>query len=39
MTLLAALQGGLLLAQATRSVRPLELVLDAAIEHVAAELK
>ena len=37
-TLLAALQGGLLLAQTTRSTRPLELVLDAAIDQVAARL-
>lgn len=37
-TLLAALQGGLLLAQAMRSTRPLELALDAAIDHVAARL-
>jgi TetR/AcrR family transcriptional repressor of nem operon len=39
MTLLAALQGGLLLAQVTRSTRPLELSLDAALDHIAAELK
>ena len=39
MTLLTALQGGLLLAQVTRSTRPLELALDAAIDHVAAQLK
>lgn len=37
-TLLAALQGGLLLAQTTRSTRPLELVLDAAIDRVAERL-
>jgi AcrR family transcriptional regulator len=36
---LAALQGGLLLAQTTRSTRPLELALDMAIEHVAARLR
>ncbi|HEX5378478.1 MAG TPA: TetR/AcrR family transcriptional regulator [Phenylobacterium sp.] len=36
---LAALQGGLLLAQTTRSTRPLELALDMAIEHVAASLQ
>jgi TetR/AcrR family transcriptional repressor of nem operon len=33
-TVMAALQGGLLLAQTTRDVRPLELALDMAIEHV-----
>lgn len=32
---LTALQGGLLLAQTTRSTRPLELALDMAIDHVA----
>jgi AcrR family transcriptional regulator len=37
--LLAGLQGGLLLAQTMRSTRPLELVLDMAIDHVAARLK
>lgn len=37
-TLLAALQGGLLLAQTMRSTRPLELALDAAIDRVAARL-
>ncbi|MBX3607648.1 MAG: TetR/AcrR family transcriptional regulator [Piscinibacter sp.] len=37
--LLTALQGGLLLAQTTRSTRPLELALDAAIAHVTAQLK
>ncbi|MDK3256735.1 TetR/AcrR family transcriptional regulator [Blastococcus capsensis] len=36
--LLAALQGGLLLAQATRSVRPLEAALDLALAGVAAHL-
>jgi TetR/AcrR family transcriptional repressor of nem operon len=36
---LAALQGGLLLAQTTRSTRPLELALDMAIDHVAAYLR
>jgi AcrR family transcriptional regulator len=36
--LLAALQGGLLLAQTMRSTRPLERSLDMAIEHVAARL-
>jgi TetR/AcrR family transcriptional repressor of nem operon len=37
--LLAALQGGLLLAQTTRSTRPLELALDAAIERVESHMK
>jgi TetR/AcrR family transcriptional regulator, transcriptional repressor for nem operon len=37
--LLTALQGGLLLAQTTRSTRPLELALDMAIDHVASRLK
>jgi len=32
---MSALQGGLLLAQTTRSTRPLELALDMALEHVA----
>jgi hypothetical protein len=32
--IMAALQGGLLLAQTTRSARPLELALDMAIDHV-----
>ena len=36
---LAALQGGLLLAQTTRSTRPLEVALDMAIDHVAAHLR
>lgn len=36
---LAALQGGLLLAQTMRSTRPLELALDMAIEHVAAQTR
>ncbi|MCZ8545869.1 TetR/AcrR family transcriptional regulator [Mesorhizobium qingshengii] len=35
---LAALQGGLLLAQTTRSTRALELALDMAIDHVEAHL-
>lgn len=35
---LAALQGGLLLAQTTRSTRALELALDMAIDHVEAQL-
>jgi AcrR family transcriptional regulator len=33
-TVMTALQGGLLLAQTTRDVRPLELALDMAIDHV-----
>jgi TetR/AcrR family transcriptional repressor of nem operon len=33
-TVMTALQGGLLLAQTTRDVRPLELALDMAIAHV-----
>ena len=37
--MLASLQGGLLLAQTMRSTRPLELVLDMAIDHVAERLK
>lgn len=36
---MAALQGGLLLAQTTRTSRPLELALDMAIEHVARRLR
>jgi hypothetical protein len=32
---IAAIEGGLLLAQTTRTSRPLELALDMAIEHVA----
>jgi hypothetical protein len=36
-TIMAAIQGGLLLAQTTRSTRPLELALDMAIGHVAAQ--
>jgi TetR/AcrR family transcriptional regulator, transcriptional repressor for nem operon len=36
--LLTSLQGGLLLAQTTRSIRPLELALDAAIGRVADRL-
>jgi TetR/AcrR family transcriptional regulator, transcriptional repressor for nem operon len=32
--MMTALQGGLLLAQTTRDVRPLELALDMAIAHV-----
>lgn len=38
-TLLTALQGGLLLAQVTRSTRPLELGLDAAIAQVQARAR
>jgi len=34
-TMMTALQGGLLLAQTTRDVRPLELALDMAIAHVS----
>jgi AcrR family transcriptional regulator len=34
-TVMAALQGGLLLAQTRRSERPLELALDMALDHVA----
>jgi TetR/AcrR family transcriptional repressor of nem operon len=34
--LVSALQGGLLLAQTTRTTRPLELALDMAIDHIAA---
>lgn len=34
--IVGALQGGLLLAQATRSTRPLELALDMALGHVSA---
>jgi TetR/AcrR family transcriptional regulator, transcriptional repressor for nem operon len=36
LTVLSALQGGLLMAQATRSARPLELALDMALQHTAA---
>ena len=36
LTVLTALQGGLLMAQATRSARPLELALNMALQHVAA---
>jgi AcrR family transcriptional regulator len=39
MMLLTALQGGLLLSQVTRSTRPLQLALDAAIDHIATQLK
>lgn len=34
LTMMTALQGGLLMAQTTRSARPLELALDMAIRHV-----
>ena len=34
-TVIAALQGGLLLAQTARTTRPLELALDMAIDHIA----
>lgn len=33
----SALQGGLLLAQTTRSTRPLELALDMALDHISAQ--
>jgi TetR/AcrR family transcriptional regulator, transcriptional repressor for nem operon len=35
LTMLSALQGGLLMAQATRSARPLELALNMALQHMA----
>ena len=35
---MAALQGGLLLTQTSRTTRPLELALDMAIDHVAAQV-
>ena len=35
MAIVAALQGGLLLAQTTRTVRPLELALDMALDHAS----
>src|SRR5262249_9350067 len=35
LTVMSALQGGLLLAQTTRSARPLELALNMALGHVA----
>jgi TetR/AcrR family transcriptional regulator, transcriptional repressor for nem operon len=35
MTVLSALEGGLLMAQATRSARPVELSLNMALQHVA----
>ena len=36
LTLMSALQGGLLMAQALRSARPLELALNMALQHTAA---
>jgi TetR/AcrR family transcriptional repressor of nem operon len=36
LTVMSALQGGLLMAQATRSARPLELALNMALRHMAA---
>ena len=36
LTMLSALQGGLLMAQTTRSARPLELALNMALQHMAA---
>ena len=36
LTVMGALQGGLLMAQATRSARPLELALNMALQHMAA---
>ncbi|MCW6512574.1 TetR/AcrR family transcriptional regulator [Lichenifustis flavocetrariae] len=38
-SLIGALQGGLLLAQTTRTVRSLKLVLDMALEHVGSRAK
>ena len=35
LTMMSALQGGLLMAQTTRSARPLELALNMALEHIA----
>jgi TetR/AcrR family transcriptional regulator, transcriptional repressor for nem operon len=35
LTMMSALQGGLLMAQTTRSARPLELALDMALQHTA----
>ena len=35
LAVLAALQGGLMLTQIQRNVRPLEVALDAALDHVA----
>jgi AcrR family transcriptional regulator len=39
LAMLAALQGGLLLTQMERTVRPLEVALDAMIDHVAAHVR
>ena len=36
LTVMSALQGGLLMAQATRRARPLELALGMALQHTAA---
>jgi TetR/AcrR family transcriptional regulator, transcriptional repressor for nem operon len=36
LTMMSALQGGLLMAQATRSARPLELALNMALQHMTA---
>ena len=36
LTILSALQGGLLMAQAMRTARPLELALNMALQHMAA---
>jgi TetR/AcrR family transcriptional regulator, transcriptional repressor for nem operon len=38
LALLGAAQGGLLLAKATRSSRPLEIALDMAVDHVARHM-
>jgi TetR/AcrR family transcriptional repressor of nem operon len=38
LALLAALQGGLLLTQMQRSVRPLEVALDTMIDHIASRM-
>jgi TetR/AcrR family transcriptional regulator, transcriptional repressor for nem operon len=39
LTVMSALQGGLLMAQATRSARPLELALNMALQHMAGYLR
>jgi TetR/AcrR family transcriptional regulator, transcriptional repressor for nem operon len=39
LAVLAALQGGLMLTQIQRQVRPLEVALDAALDHVASLLR
>ena len=39
LTVISALQGGLLMAQATRSARPLELALNMAFQHMAGYRK